>query len=98
MLKLLARVWPHISTAVTVLGIVGAAGMWAANTWAEDVVKGLVDQRILNLEGSVNSLKTQDAIQSLQLKGIQDSQSDIKESQREINRDIKAILRKLSEN
>lgn len=97
MWQIFKRIAPHLSTAVTVISIMAAGMVWVANTWAKDLVSGLVDDRIGRLEEQARDMKQNDIIQTFKLKSIQDDQADIKDAQREINRDIKAILQKLSE-
>lgn len=92
MLETLKQIRGHISTAAAVLGIVAPLAVWAFHTYAADIVDGLVGSRIGTLEQQARDLKQQDMIQTFQLKGIQQDQADIKDSLKELNRDIKTLL------
>lgn len=83
---------PHISTGLSILAIVGAVGAWAFNSYAEDVVKSLVDARITKLESAVQDINIRDQLQTQRLGTIQDYQKDLRDSTKETQRDIKAIL------
>ena len=92
MLETLKQIRGHISTAMAVIGIIAPLAVWAFNTYAADIVDGLVGSRIGKLEQQARDLNQNDMIQTFQLKAIQQDQTDIKDSLKELNRDIKTLL------
>lgn len=88
----------HLSTAITVLGVVGSVGIYAFNAYAGELIDEKVDEKLAPLTESVEEqasqigrFATQQAVQAEQLRILQ-------EGQREANRDIKLILRALRSN
>ena len=92
MWKAIKAVLPHLSTGISILAIVGAAGAYVVNAYAEGVVKSLVNDRIATLEQIVQDIKLRDQIQTEKLGTIQSYQVEQREETKELRQDIKAIL------
>lgn len=86
---------PHIGTGISVAGILCAGGLWAFNTYAEDLIDQRVGARISELESVVRDMRNADTIQTLKLENIQRGLNDARDAQRDTQRDIKDILKEL---